>query len=480
MKPETPFHAAVLAAGLAAGLAGPGTAAAQGGAAMPFAACPSSETLEVLGELPAGTSFPCLGIATFSADTDINERASIVSRTGAVARFDLGIVSGSAALVPNARALWTLASDPELVQLYPDRLVQALAPGGGKGGGGGGGGKPGGGGGGPSGQTTPSSIARIAADTVWSQSTGAGVRVAIVDTGIDFDHTDLDPADPTTDCFFPTNSQLGITSCQDDNGHGTHVAGIVAALNNGQDVVGVAPGATPVAVKVLDQGGFGLDSEVVAGLQWALNQGDIDVVNMSLGAALGDLDTPASTCDASVYGSVIPQLINAGIVVVAAAGNDPNAVVTNMAPAGCTGVIAVASTTAEDGSNRCIFFPGALNRDTASYFTTDGPGVAISAPGGRSEDWNRGCSGKLNGILSLNLGGGTTEKSGTSMAAPHVAGVAALLLEVLPLTPAQVACDIQSGAEEVNQAPYDHPISGSDGIREGILSAPGALNASCL
>ncbi len=470
MRPETRLGAPILVAGLAMGLAAPGTAAAQG-AVTPFAACPSLETLETVGDVPAGTSFPCLAIATFSSGTDTSVRSSIVRRTGAVARFDLGIVSGSAVLVPNARALRALASDPELVQLFPDRRVHALAPGGGKHGGGGGGG------GQTSGQIVPSGIARIGADSVWSQSTGAGVRVAIVDTGIDFNHTDLNPAQA---CFFPPTSQVGITSCQDDHGHGTHVAGIVAALDNQQDVVGVAPGATPVAVKVLDQNGSGLDSEVVAGLQWVLDQGDIDVVNMSLGANLNELNPPPASCDDSVYGTVIPQLVGAGIVVVAAAGNDPQEVVAHMVPAGCTGVIAVASTTAENGTNDCVFYRGALNRDTASYFTTDGSGITISAPGERSEDWKRGCTGKLNGIVSLNLGGGTTEKAGTSMAAPHVAGVAALLLGVSPLlTPAQIACRIATGAALSGQAPYDHPISGSDGIREGILSAPGALNASC-
>lgn len=466
MRANAQFQGSILAAILAVGVAAPGTVAAQGAAA-PFAACPSMDALDAFGDVPAGTSFPCLGIATFSTTTSTSVRSSIVRRTGAIPRFDLGIVSGSAVLVPNARALQALASDPELVWLYPDRRVRAFAPGGNRGGKNNGG---------STGQSLPSGVARVGADTVWSESTGGGVRVAIVDTGVDFGHTDLDLA---PECFFPPNSQAGITSCQDDHGHGTHVAGIVAALNNQQDVVGVAPGAIPVAVKVLNQNGFGLDSEVVVGLQWVLAQGNIDVVNMSLGANLNEFDPKPASCDETIYGELIPQLDGAGVVVIAAAGNDPDEVVANMAPAGCTGVIAVASTTAEDGSNDRRFFRGALTRDTASYFTTDGAGITISAPGGRSESWSRGCNGKLNGILSLNLGGGTTEKSGTSMAAPHVAGVAALLLQVSPLTPAQVACRVTTGADRIGQAPYDHPISGSDGIREGVLSAPGALGAAC-
>jgi subtilisin family serine protease len=476
--------AAMATVGVAAGIGGSGSAVAQG-IAGPFAACPSLDTLETLGTVPDGTRFPCLGIATFSADSDANERGAIVSRTGAIARFDLGIVNGSAVLVPNERALWNLAGDPQLLELYPDRRVHAFAGKPDNSGGGGGGGSKGGGGkgGGGSSQTTPSGVKRIGADSVWSSSTGAGVRVAIVDSGIDLDHLDLNPA---ADCFFPLNSQLGISSCQDDNGHGTHVAGIVAALDNAQDVVGVAPGATPVAVKVLDQDGYGLDSEVVAGLEWVLNNNndgdsnnDIDVVNMSLGAALSDFNPVPASCDDTIYGPAISSLTAAGVVVVAAAGNDPDKVVADMAPAGCTGVIAVASTTAEDGSNQCIFFPGPLTQDTASYFTTDGPGVTISAPGERSEDWKRGCSGKLNGILSLNLGGGTTEKAGTSMAAPHVAGVAALLL-ACSADPADVAGYIQSGSVLGSSAPYDHPVSGSDGVREGILSAVEAINlAGC-
>ena len=95
--------------------------------------------------------------------------------------------------------------------------------------------------------------------------------------------------------------------------------------------------------------------------------------------------------------------------------------------------------------------------DTASTFTTDGAGVAISAPGNSHEDISKGCSIQGTGILSLQLGGGTTRKSGTSMAAPHVA--------------------IGGSADRQGTAPLDSPVSGYtfDGVREGILNAAGAL-----
>ena len=152
------------------------------------------------------------------------------------------------------------------------------------------------------------------------------------------------------------------------------------------------------------------------------------------------------------------------------------------------------STTALGGSNQCKFFNGVIEADTASYFTTDGEfvggiGVTISAPGEKQEDINRGCRIKSEGILSLNLGGGTTRLSGTSMAATHVAGLVALLEQDLKeagggsVLPEDARCAIQDGADSIGSAPLDSPTTSYtfDEETEGIASAPDAISelAAC-
>jgi subtilisin family serine protease len=146
--------------------------------------------------------------------------------------------------------------------------------------------------------------------------------------------------------------------------------------------------------------------------------------------------------------------------------------------------MAVASTTAEDGSNnRCRSYGGVIGADTASYFTTDGAGVAISAPGAQKENISRRCSAQTVGILSLRAGGGTTRMSGTSMASPHVAGVVALVKEACgALSPSDVRSIIEKSAELVGFAPFDSPTNGYsfDDVREGIVDADAAASdATC-
>jgi subtilisin family serine protease len=137
----------------------------------------------------------------------------------------------------------------------------------------------------------------------------------------------------------------------------------------------------------------------------------------------------------------------------------------------------VASTTAVDGSNACSRFNGFIAKDTASYFTTDGVKVLVSTPGNEKENISRACFISSVGILSLKKGGGTTRMGGTSMAAPHAAGVAALLVEQNSgYTVAGITCKLEK-ADRVGVAPLNSPSVAYtfDGEREGIGHAPTAL-----
>ncbi|MCH8155063.1 MAG: S8 family serine peptidase, partial [Proteobacteria bacterium] len=260
---------------------------------------------------------------------------------------------------------------------------------------------------------------------------------------------------------------------------------IVGAAQNGADVVGVAPGVWLMSVKVLDSSGSGYDSNVIAGLNYianyiAANLTNGDVVNMSLGRpySAGDDGGPLHQ---AVQALTDPSFESGRdpITVVVAAGNDPSKEISDMVPARFSEVMAVASTTAEDGNNKCRSYSGRIWADTASYFTTDGTGVAISAPGAQKENISRGCRAQSVGILSLALGGGTTRKSGTSMASPHVAGVVALMLQATPgLAPNTVRSIIQGTADKCGTAPLNSPTNGYsfDGVREGIVDAYAAVN----
>lgn len=324
-------------------------------------------------------------------------------------------------------------------------------------------------------QVLPAGVARIGADQEWATITGVGVGVAVVDTGIDMTHPDL-ADNVASECYDAYSN-----GCQDNDGHGTHVAGIIGAIDNNIDVVGVAPQATLYNVKVLDSNGSGSDATVIVGLEWiaanaASTTPHIKVVNMSLGRERGGDES-----DNTPMHSAITSLVNKGITVVVAAGNDPTSDVSQQIPAAYTEVIAVASTTAEDGSNSCRAYPGYIQADTASVFTTDGEGVTISAPGETREDIKNSCRADSVGILSTKLGGGTTPMSGTSMAAPHVAGAVALLLgKNNSLSPGTIKPIIAGYPDPAApDAPYDSPTGSytDDGFKEGILYVPAILDA---
>ncbi|MEA1905705.1 MAG: S8 family serine peptidase, partial [Euryarchaeota archaeon] len=212
---------------------------------------------------------------------------------------------------------------------------------------------------------------------------GTGVKVAVLDTGIDYTHEDLDSNYKGGYDFVFSDSDPFDDSY---NSHGTHVAGIIAAERNGVGVVGVAPNASIYAVKVLDGSGYGLASWVIAGIEWAV-ENDMDVVVMSSGTEE----------DSQPLQDACRNAHDSGVILVAAAGNTYGGNVTY--PARHDSVIAVTATN--------------LNGSPAS-FSPVGPEIEFAAPGVNILSTTRGdCYGYL---------------SGTSQAAPHVAGTAALII----------------------------------------------------
>lgn len=225
---------------------------------------------------------------------------------------------------------------------------------------------------------------------------GAGIKVAVVDSGIDYNHPDLKDNYRGGYNFVANNSD---TYDDDPQSHGTHVAGIIAARDNGTGVVGVAPEASLYAVKVFSATAGGDMDTVVAGIEWAI-QNKMDVVNLSIGYS-GDIY--------SIYPAyfkplkdVCDKAYQSGIVLVAAVGNDNREIIS--VPAAFDSVIAVAATDQND--QRAMFKPP----QASSY----GAKVELATPG--------------TFIKSTVSGGGYAFLSGTSQAAPHVAGAAAVLL----------------------------------------------------
>jgi subtilisin len=275
---------------------------------------------------------------------------------------------------------------------------------------------------------------QIDAETVWGGSedavniagggpTGQGVKVAILDTGINHRHTDLSGNYAGGYDFVNADSDP-----MDDNGHGTHCAGIVAAQDDGRGIIQVAPKASLYGVKVLNENGGGSDSDVVAGLQWCVDNG-MQVASMSFGGSEPSASLEAA-CD-SAYG--------AGVLLVAAAGNSGSGEDTAKYPARHDSVMAIAATDP--------------NNERASFSST-GPSVEVAAPG-------------VN-ILSTVLKKYET-KSGTSMACPHVSGVAALVMQATSGTAAEVRQQLGSTADDLGAPGRDEEYG------YGLVNAVAAL-----
>ena len=236
-------------------------------------------------------------------------------------------------------------------------------------------------------QTVPKGIKQICADdTIAAGFTGRGADVAILDTGIESEHEDLE-----------TNVGQGraFVSCQsgcaapwdDDNGHGTHVAGVVGAVDNTNGVVGVAPEVTLHSVKVLGENGGGTYSDIAYGIEYTANQG-WDVANMSFGGG-----------QSSVVGQACDYAAQQGVLLVAAVGgNGP-----------CTNCVAYPA-----AYDECVAVGAVDHNGTLLSSSATGPEVELVAPG---ED-----------VLSSYVGNQYRRITGTSPACPHVSGVGAALM----------------------------------------------------
>jgi subtilisin family serine protease len=356
-------------------------------------------------------------------------------------------VPGFAALVTEEQRQ-RLEADPEVVRVDDDVEVRA---------------------------TLGQSVPLIGGNTVRGAGwTGSGVTVAVIDSGIARNHAELPGAVVAEACFCSNASggccpngstvQTGTGAAADDHGHGTHVAGIIAARGIGSSP-GVAPAASLVAVKVLDSSGRTSTTEMVSALDWIINnRPDVDVVNMSLGT---DVRFAGACNNATSWtislANAINTLVNRGTVVVVASGNDADGAAMS-APACIQNALAVGAVyDAALGSQS--WAAGCTDSSTAAdqivCFSNASSALDLLAPG--------------SAIVSLSRFGGTVSNNGTSMAAPHVAGAAAVLMQRQPsITPAQIETTLESTG-----VPRFDSRNGSTYPRINLLAAVNSLGGSC-
>lgn len=365
---------------------------------------PAASAVSGTGQDATGTWIVVLADRSDPAGT----ASALAHRVGGEVRYVYDHVLGGFAFGGSAAAAAALARSPEVSRIEPARPVHLT-------------------------EILPFGVQRIGgwsahgAGYTGTTSVGTKVRIAILDSGINATHPDLAPNVATGE----GKNCVGTQPPNDDNGHGTHVAGTAAAAYNGSDVVGVATDARLTSIKVVTADGQGTDAQVLCGVNHAVglatSTGVPTVINMSLGEAR----TEGTGCASSALHQSICDATAAGVTVVAAAGNDGSDAA-NFYPAAFPEVIAVSAFTDFDGV-RTPGEPFCAWEDTAGWecdetladFSNYGTVIDVAAPGVR--------------ILSTDVGGGTSIKSGTSMASPHVAGVAALMLGANPtLSPTDV------------------------------------------
>jgi subtilisin len=322
-------------------------------------------------------------------------------------------LKGYAARIQPAR-IGEVRSDPRVLSVHEDRTVRAvgarviLA----------------------SGESVPTGVRRVEAATTTEAHHAVPSRVAVIDTGIDLTHPDLPSAVDGVNCVVPG------TPAQDDNGHGTHVAGTISAANQtgtgqgslaGENLVGVTPGTTVTAVKVLSAAGTGLWSHVICGVDWVTRtrtdadpSNDVHVANMSLGGdapSKGDCSDRNDALHRAICGST-----SAGVTYVVAAGNE-GADFAGSVPARYPEVLTVTAMSDSDGA------PGATGgTPRCRSGEQDDEYARFSNYAVATSEQNHAIAGPGVCIRSTWPGGLYVTISGTSMAAPHVAGIVALCL----------------------------------------------------
>lgn len=345
------------------------------------------------------------------------------------------VLNGLAIKVPNESVIEAIQRLPMVDYVENDVMAQAFA------------------------QTLPTGINRVDADMSSTKSgNGNGdvdIDIAILDSGIDLKHSDLNVYHQKS--FVTTNSGFyslfgsRTTTANDDNGHGTHVAGIAAAKDNTVGSVGVAPGAKLWGIKVLDSKGTGPLSTIIKGIDYVTQYANqVEVANLSLGCE----------CKSTAFDTAINNSVNAGIVFVVAAGNAGKDA-TNTSPANNPNVIAVSAVGDSDG--KCGGkgpSTGYGNDDALASFSNYGSVVDVAAPGAK--------------IYSTYKGNTFATMSGTSMAAPHVAGAAALYLSNNPdASPLTVKSVLLSQGSNSNTScdgnGYGYFTGDKDSIREPML-----------
>ena len=389
----------------------------------------------IVAVLPASAAAPPVR----ASDADAPDgRLVVIWRDAAPARIDIPGVAKtfrsrstqrSVAVAKTGQAgavAARLRSDPRVLAVVPDGVVEALDwPASGA----------------PDDTLYPDQedLPQIGVPDAWSTSTGADdVVVAIIDSGFDLTHPDLAGVDVVS----PRNETWNTTDIVDTYGHGTHVAGtIFARTDNATGIAGIAPDATLMPIKVLDDGGYGWISDVLDGVDWARTHG-ADIINLSLGGSL----LPEQQV---LFQSTFTAAREAGILVVAASGNGGSPLM--YFPAGLDGVVSVGAVDATD---------------TVAEFSTFNRAVDLSAPG--VDTLSTSLTGPVGEIVDPS---GYTRLAGTSMASPHVAGVAALVWAARPgLTVEELEAVLRASAFDLGEPGRD------DSYGSGRIDAAAALD----